>query len=169
MPETVYDRAKQAAATAQVLAVVAFGIITVTLAINFGVATFRTLAAMPDASVLERIRATMTIFVSILPAVLFMSALARLRTALGEYEKGEFFSPRSARAVRKAGEEAFAAMLAQMLIVPAILAGIDSARQVDFHYELVDLAILAFVLFVAAVGRVLDLAVAIKAENDQIV
>ena len=42
-------------------------------------------------------------------------------------------------------------------------------RPLRHQFELTDLAVVVIVLFVAAVGRVLDLAVAIKAENDQIV
>lgn len=169
MPQAALDRATQAAGTAQGLALAAFIVITVTLAINFGAASLSRLAAMPDATVIEHAAALLTIWVSILPAIFFMSALERLRIALKEYARGEFFSPRSARAVRRAGEEALLAMAAKIAIVPTILGWIDHGAPFAIHFELTDLALVAFVFFVAAVGRVLDLAVAIKAENDQIV
>jgi|CXWL01.1.fsa_nt_gi hypothetical protein len=167
------ERAKSAAETAQALAVVAglaFGFITATLAINYGVMTYRALGALPDgASFLESVRVLAPIWVSVLPAIFFMSALWQLRRALREYAKGEFFSPRSARAVRRAGEEAFVALLAQILIAPTIISWLEGGRHLNLNFELTDLALVAFVLFVAAVGRVLDLAAVIKAENDQIV
>jgi hypothetical protein len=169
MTDNAHDQAKRAAANSQTVALVVLSIISVTLLINFGVSIFHNLTTTADASFAERFRSTMAVAISVLPAALFIGALARLRTALREYEKGDFFSHASARAVRKAGEDATLAMLAKMLIVPSILRFTSGDSQVSFHFELEDLAVLSVVVFVAAVGRVLMLAAAIKADNDQIV
>jgi len=169
MQDAMLDRAKATASGAQTLALVAFWLITVTLAINYGVLTYRALAGTAEASFLEKVRALAPAWVSILPAILFLDALTRLRRALSEYEAGRFFSPRSAKAVRQAGEQAVAGLIAKMVVAPTLIVWIRREAPFDLDFELIDLALLAFLGFFAALARVLDLAVAVKAENDQIV
>jgi hypothetical protein len=107
--------------------------------------------------------------ISILPVALFAAALAKLSRALKEFEAGRFFTPSSCRAVRRAGQDAAWALLAQVVMVPTLLAWVRRQGSFAFNFELADLALAAFLVFVAAVGRVLEIAAAVQAENDAIV
>ncbi len=169
MPEAIFERAKLSAATAQIWGSVAYWVLVVGLALSFGAGALETLLAMPDADPIHRVGAVLSLTVPLLPAILFIGALDHLRRALGEYAAGNFFSSSSAKWVRRAGEEAVYAMAAKAVLVPTILGWIHSSDVFDLSFEPVDWALLAFLIFVAAIGRVLDLAVAIKAENDEIV
>jgi hypothetical protein len=171
MSETGLAQARKAAASAEVLALVAVVVIVTTLAANYGAQSLDTLRDMPEtATLLDQINMILRVWILVLPPLLFVGALWEFRKALQDYAKGEFFSPRSAKAVRRAGEQAIYALAAQMLIVPTIQAWIDDhGGPPVLRAELTDWALLAFVVGVAAIGRVLDLAVAIKADNDSIV
>ncbi len=165
----VFVRAKQSAATAQIWGSVAYWVLVVGLAVSFGAGMLQTLLAMPDADFIHRVGAVLSLTVPLLPAILFIGALDHLRRALGEYAAGNFFSSSSARSVRRAGEEAVYAMAANAVLVPTILGWVHGSGVFDISFEPLDWALLAFLIFVAAIGRVLDLAAVIKAENDEIV
>lgn len=171
MAEAALERARKAASFAQVLALVAVIVILATMAAQYGAQSVGALRDFTgEATLIDQINMILRVWVTVLPALLFVGALLQLRKALQEYEKGEFLSPRSAKAVRLAGEEAAVALLAQVLIVPSIVNWMDThGGPPVLRAELSDWALLAFVVGVAAVGRVLDIAAAVKAENDEIV
>jgi len=166
MTSEMTKRAQAAAATAQTLALIAFWVIAATLIASYAAMAYRIWVA--EGVLGDRLRELAPPLLRLLPAIYFLSALTFLRRALREYESGAFFSPKAANAVRRAGEEALIALATQIIIAPSIISWIGG-RAFDFEFEVVDLALAAFVLFVAAIGRVLDLAVAIKAENDEII
>lgn len=163
-------RARNAAADAGTLATIGLGIVAVTVVINFGVSAYRTAAALgADAAFLDYVRALAPGIVLLLPAALFICALYRLTCALKEFEAGRFFSPASSRAVRLAGQDAAWALAAQIVIAPTLLLWIRAEGGIDFRFEVLDLALAAFFIFVAVVGRVLEIAAAVQADNEAIV
>jgi hypothetical protein len=115
------------------------------------------------------VRALAPELVRLLPAALFVSALYRLTRALKEFQQGRFFSPASSRAVRLAGQDAAWALAAQIVVAPTLLLWLGAGGGIDFRFEIVDLALAAFLVFVAVVGRVLEIAAAVQAENEAIV
>jgi hypothetical protein len=160
-----------AAAGARLLSVVVIAIVSSVVAINLGVACTRIIAGLIDsgAGPLEYLRQLGPKLIAVTPSVLFVAALAQLSRALKEFEAGRFFTPTSCRAVRRAGEDAAWALLAQIVMVPTLLAWVHQEGRFAFHFEIADLALAAFLVFVAAVGRVLEIAAAVQAENEAIV
>lgn len=170
MAESNLERAQKAASFAQMLALVAVILILTSLAARYGAMSLAALSEIRDFTLLEQINAILRVWVTVLPPLLFVGALLELRKALQEYEKGEFLSPRSAKAVRRAGEEAAVALLVQMIVVPSVLHWMDEhGGPPVLRAEFSDWAMLAFVVGVAAIGRVLAIAADVKAENDEIV
>ncbi|MBI1186798.1 MAG: DUF2975 domain-containing protein [Alphaproteobacteria bacterium] len=163
------DRARAAAGGAQTMALLALWLIGVTLAINYGVSTFRLVANSEIGSLLDVLRAVGPHLITLLPAAFYLSALLHLRRALSAFEAGQFFSTPSAHAVRRAGEDATLGLLAQIAFVPTLIVWVRREAPIAIDFELVDLALLAFLAFIAVAGRVLDIAVAVKVENDQII
>ena len=105
-----------------------------------------------------------------IPLFLFADALAALRKALDEYAAGRFFSETAGRAVKRAGEIGLVAMVFKIVASPTIFGWIENrGGPLKFDFAIYDLGVIAFVLFIGAVGRVLVAAAAIKAENDQII
>jgi Protein of unknown function (DUF2975) len=104
------------------------------------------------------------------PAWLLVGALFDLRVALREYENGRFFSVKSSAAVRSAGEWTLYALGAKIIGAPTLYAWV-SGQPGGFHfnYESFDLGLVAIAAFVMMIGRVLEAAAALKAENDEIV
>jgi len=160
-----------AAAGSRLLSVVVLVIVASVVAINLAVGSCKIVATLvgAGAGALDYVRALAPQLISILPAALFVGALAQLSRALKEFEAGRFFTPSSCRAVRRAGVDAAWALLAQAVLVPTLLAWVRHEGSFAFNFELADLALAAFLVFVAAVGRVLEIAAAVQTENDAIV
>lgn len=162
------------AATASVLALVAAIVLIVTAVATYFFAPafeylreLRTEPALGPFWIFEVIALQ---FFLALPLFLFADALGSLRRALDEYAAGRFFSEKAGAAVSRAGQIALVAMVFKVAASPTIHASIEAASLAPrLDFDAVDLAVIAFALFVAAVGRVLVAAAAIKADNDQIV
>lgn len=162
-------RAQREARAAHALALFAVIALIVTFTVSYVLRTLTALATLgPEANGLEQVTTVLAVWVPALTIILFLDALSWLRRALAEYAEAQFFSPRAARAVRIAGERALLALAAKIAIVPTILALIGEDR-FGLRIELTDLPMLAFVGFIALVGRVLYIAAAVKADSDQIV
>jgi hypothetical protein len=159
------------AAGARLLSVLVLGIVASVVAIKLAVGSYKIVAAFVGTGTgpLDYVRALAAQLISVIPAALFVAALAQLSRALKEFEAGRFFTPSSCRAVRRAGGDAAWALLAQVVLVPTLLAWIRHEGSFALNFELADLALAAFLVFVAAVGRVLEIAAAVQAENDAIV
>jgi Protein of unknown function (DUF2975) len=160
-----------AAAGTRLLSVIVLVALVAVVAVNLAVGSYKIIAELvaTAAGPLAYVRALSPLLISILPAALFAGALAHLSRALKEFEAGRFFTPSSCRAVRRAGVDAAWALVAQAVMVPTLLAWVRHEAGFAFNVELADLALGAFLVFVAAVGRVLEIAAAVQAENDAIV
>lgn len=105
-----------------------------------------------------------------LPSFLLGGALLDLSKVLDEYGKGQFFSLKASAGVRKAAEGALWALGFKIIGSPTIYSWItQEGRGFIWHFEPFDLGLIAFAAFVAVLGRVLEAAARIKAENDEIV
>jgi hypothetical protein len=161
-----------AAAGTRLLSVIVLGIVASVVALDLGVGSYKIIAALAGsgAGPFDYVRALAPLYISILPAALFVAALAKLSHALKEFEAGRFFAPSSCRAVRQAGVDAAWALVAKVVMVPTLLVWVRrEGGSFAWNFELSDLALAAFLVFVAAVGRVLEIAAAVQAENDAIV
>ena len=160
-------RARRIASMAHVVAIVACALIALMIlaesAIPAGDALFSSEGVFAD-----RLNRALIAMIPALPLALFFVSLFRLRQALDHYSDGQFFSPKPARHIAGAGINAVLALLAAALVAPALQAWVEGAR---FHIRVEPLmaAMLAFALCVTIVGRILEAAAEIKAENDQIV
>jgi Protein of unknown function (DUF2975) len=105
-----------------------------------------------------------------LPGLLLAGALIDLSKVLDEYGKGQFFTLRASAHVRKAGEGAIWALVFKIVASPTIVSWIThEGRGFIWRLEPFDLGLVAFAGFVMVIGRVLEAAARIKAENDEIV
>lgn len=165
------EDARRAAETAEWLATAAVIVLVINVVAGFGLDSLRDLRELEETpALLEQINTVLRVWIWALPPLLFVGALDCLRKALREFAQGRYFSPASARAVRFAGEYAVVAVIAGMVISPTLQAWTGGAhRGIVWNIEQVDIALIAFAVFVSVIGRILDLAVAIKAENDEIV
>lgn len=171
IPLSTADQARRTAETAEWLATAAVIVLLINVAAGFGLASLRGLRELEGTpALLEQINTVLRVWIWALPPLLFVAAIDYLRKALREFSQGRFFSPASARAVRFAGEYAVFAVIAGIVIAPTLDAWTGGAhRGIVWKLEQVDIAMITFAVFVSAIGRILDLAVAIKAENDEIV
>ncbi|MEZ5973049.1 MAG: DUF2975 domain-containing protein [Hyphomonadaceae bacterium] len=116
------------------------------------------------------LRAFGLFWVLALPSFLLAAALLDLSKVLDEYGKGQFFSLKASAGVRKAAEGALWALGFKVVGSPTIYSWItQEGRGFEWQMEPFDLGLIAFAAFVAVLGRVLEAAARIKAENDQIV
>jgi len=105
-----------------------------------------------------------------LPSFILAGALLDLSKVLDEYGKGQFFTLRASAGVRKAAEGALWALGFKIVGSPTIYSWIThEGRGFIWNMEPFDFGLIAFAAFVAVLGRVLEAAARIKAENDEIV
>lgn len=131
----------------------------------------RTRVVTPDfAGVAALINAVGGYWVLALPSFLLAGALLDLSRVLDEYGKGQFFTLRASAGVRKAGEAAIWALAFKIVISPTLFSWISQqGRGFIWNMEPFELGLIAFAGFVMVLGRVLEAAARIKAENDEIV
>jgi hypothetical protein len=161
-------RAQEIAATARVLAVISLVIIASAIATRLG---FRIGHALFDADTpwRQHVYDIGLISLSLLPSFLFYEAVNQLHQALKLYIDGEFFSAAAASRVAQAGDYAIGAMVALMLVVPNVTLWIKKLGGFDVRIESEYIGMLAFALFVSAVGRILAAATQLKSENESFV
>jgi hypothetical protein len=133
--------------------------------------TLRSREVTPDLrGALNLIAAIATFWVLALPSLLLAGAVWELSRVLGEYSKGQFFTVRASAGVRKAAESALWALAFKIVISPTVFSWITrEGRGLIWHMESFDIGLIAFAAFVMVLGRVLEAAARIKAENDEIV
>jgi hypothetical protein len=167
------DKARSVAATSRAFALAAIILVLVGVIWTHGVvASMRALAALDHEPMLGWfwwIGAVLPQIPLALPSLLLIGALEKLRDALKEYEEGRAFTPEFAKAVRLSGVYAAAALVAKVAVAPVARSILEGRYRWEFNYETTDLAWFSFAIFIMALGRVLEAAVAIKAENDEIV
>jgi hypothetical protein len=162
-------QAQQIAHTAQVFAIIALVGLVVTIVTKGGF-NLAVILFNDDLGWRERVNQGGLILIALLPAFLFFEAVNRLREALSLYSDGEFFSATASSCVAQAGDYGIQAMIAMILVVPNLTMWISQGGGgFDIALEPNTIGMLAFTLFVAAVGRILTAAAQLKAENDAFV
>lgn len=103
------------------------------------------------------------------PALVAAYAVIQLRTVFAEYEAGRFLSAKASAAFQNAGTWALGAFLLKMFVAPLAISLLGGAA-FNWRFDPLDIALMAFAVFVLMIGGVLEAAAAsLKAENDQIV
>ena len=168
------ERAQQLAGGASTVAVV--GAVLIVLAAVAGevdpvIMAARNREVTPDLlGAAALISAVGVFWLMALPSFLLAGAMLDLSKVLDEYGKGRFFTLRASAHVRKAGEGAIWALVFKIVASPTILSWIThEGRGFIWHIEPFDLGLFAFAAAVMVLGRVLEAAAKIKAENDEIV
>jgi len=168
------ERAQQLAGGAATVAVV--GAVLIALAAVAGevdpvITTLRNREVTPDLQgVANLINAVGVFWLMALPSFLLAGALLDLSKVLEEYGKGQFFTLKASAHVRKAGEGAIWALVFKIVASPTIVSWIThEGRGFIWNMEAFDVGLVAFAAFVMVLGRVLEAAAKIKAENDEIV
>jgi len=104
------------------------------------------------------------------PSLFLACGLWDLSRVLNEYSKGQFFTLRASVGVRKAAEWALWALAFKILISPTLVSWIThEGRGFIWRFEPFDLGLIAFASFVMVLGRVLEEAARLKADNDAMV
>ena len=160
--------AQNLAVTAQTLAIIALVTVVIAIAVKGGAVIGSTLFAQ-DLTWQHKVHNIGLVLIELLPAFLFVEAINQLRQALTHFGKGEFFSNEVARHVAEAGSYAIYAMVAVMAITPNLLLWVNRQGGFDVRIEPEYIGMLAFAVFVSAVGRILAAATDIKSENDAFV
>lgn len=168
------ERAQQlagGAATVAVIAAVLIAIGAVAGEIDPVIVALRNREVTPDwAGAAVMITAVGVFWLMALPGFLLAGALLDLSKVLDEYGKGQFFTLRASKHIRKAGEGAIWALVFKIVASPTIVSWItNEGRGFIWRMEAFDLGLFAFAAAVVVLGRVLEAAAKIKAENDEIV
>lgn len=161
----------EGAATFAVIAAILIAIGSVADVAAPGLRELREGEVTPDLEgALNLFRAVGASIVLALPGFLLAGALLDLNAVLDEYGKGQFFTLRASKGVRKAGEAALWALAFKIVASPTLYSWItQEGRGFIWHMEPFDLGLIAFAAFVMVLGRVLEAAARIKQENDSIV
>lgn len=169
------ERAQKLAGGAATLAVVAAIMIALSAAgreiAGPAADALRSREVTPDLrGALNLVNAVGVFWVAALPSFMLAGALLDLGRVLEEYGKGQFFTLKAGVSVRKAAEWALWALAFKILISPTLLSWItQEGRGFIWNLEPFDLGLVAFAAFMMVLGRVLEAAVRIKEENDEIV
>lgn len=167
-------RAQKLAAAAATIAVIAAVLLAITAALDVFAPGLRQLRSAGPGweGVSDIIRIVGAHLLLALPSFLLAGACLDLSRVLSEYAEGRFFTARAAAGVRKAGEGILWAMAFQCVLSPTLASIVSEGgqgRNFTVRFETFDLGLIALGFFVMVMGRVLQAAAAIKAENDEIV
>lgn len=160
--------AQDLATTAQTLAIIAMVMLLIAIVAKGGAVIGNSLFAS-DNSWQQSVHNIGVVLIELLPAFVFVEAINHLRQALSLFGKGEFFSNKTAKHVAEAGSYAIYAMIAVMAITPNLTLWVNRQGGFDIRIEPEYIGMLAFAVFVSAVGRVLAAATELKTENDAFV
>lgn len=156
------------ARTVRVFAIVCTVTLFILIAVNHVIPAVVTLVRGGDWS--ERLSAVGVYAARAAPLVLFAFAARNFRRALDDYSEGRFFEARAARRVSEAGQDVAWAIVAYALIVPnVVLWTVNGGGGMTANLGSETIALFGFALFIVALGRILEQAAALKAENDAIV
>lgn len=160
--------AKDLAITAQTFAIIAMVLLIIAIAVEGGTVIGHNLFS-PENTWQQSVHNIGLVLIKLMPAILFVEAINHLRQALSKFGEGEFFSAATSKHVADAGYYAIYAMAALMVITPNLMLWVDRQGGFDVRIEPEYIGMLAFAIFVSAVGRVLAAANKIKSENDAFV
>jgi cytochrome c biogenesis protein CcdA len=162
------QQAQKLAATAQILAIVALIILGINIAVPLGrKVTIAVFATDPDWR--EHFHAIGLVLITLMPAMLFFEAINQLRQALKLFGSGEFFTESVATRVQNAGHYAIGAMMAIIVVVPNLELWVNRRGGFDVNLENEYIGMLAFAMFVAAIGHIMAAATELKTENESFV
>lgn len=162
------QQARRLAGTAQVLAIVALITIALAILLRGGVSVGTSLFTS-QVEWSQRLQNIGLVLVAMLPAMLLFETVNRLRQALALYAQGDFFSSQASHHVSRSGVLATQALVVMIAVVPNLTLWLTERGGFALRVEPEYLGLLSFSLFVALVGRILDVASQIKAENDAFV
>ncbi|MFZ4603518.1 MAG: hypothetical protein ACOYM8_13805 [Caulobacterales bacterium] len=167
-------RAQSLAGSAATAAAIGAGLVAVTAGVNEGVPLITSLRAQEVTLDLQGLAALATaIGVSTLlalPSLLLAAALFDLSKVLDDFGKGQVFTLRAGSHLRAAGEGALWALGFKVVASETIVSWIThEGRGLIWRIEPFDIGLIAFAAAIVVMGRVLEAAAQIKAENDQIV
>lgn len=160
--------AQSLATTAQTLAIIAMVMLIIAIVAKGGAVIGSNLLSSQN-TWQQSVHNIGLVLIELLPAFFFVEAINHLRQALTQFGKGEFFSNNVAKHVADAGSYAIYAMMAVMVITPNLLLWVNRQGGFDLRIEPEYIGMLAFAVFVAAVGKVLAVATDIKSEHDAFV
>lgn len=160
--------AQTLATTAKTLAIIATIVLIVAIVAKAGFVIVDNLRSS-EQSWQQGVHNIGLVLIQLLPAFLFLEAINHLRQALTKFGEGEFFNTEVAQHVAKAGSSAIYAMIALIIITPNLTAWVNRQGGFELRIEPEYIGMLAFAVFVCAVGRVLAAATDIKSENDAFV
>lgn len=168
------QRAQKLAQASSTVAVIAAIMLVITAALDVAAPGLR---AVPDLTrgwegTLALINIVGAQLLLALPSFILAGVCFDLSRVLREYAAGRFFTRRASAGVRKAGEGILWAMAFQCVLSPtlySIVAEGARGRAFSVRFETFDLGLIALGFFIMVMGRVLQAAAALKAENDEIV
>lgn len=165
------ERAQKAAKTAHGFALAALIGSVVIVAIVYSALTWIAFTgAWKDEAERQLVMSKLVVlWASALPIGLMLVALGHVRKALKEFSSGRFFGPAPPKAVRSAAQWAIASVLVKITIVPSLESLTADSVSPQISLNGTDLPLLAFLIFLWAIGRVLELAAALKSENEAFV
>ncbi len=169
MPSPSIDAVRDLARTVQVFAII--GLVTLVVVIGVNHLYPAVLALLRGDTLADRLNGAGLHLISALPLMFFADAADKLRRAFDDYVAGRFFEARAARLVSESGLDVAWALGASALIVPTLLlwVGARGGGGIDAQIEPETIALFSFALFIVAVGRILQQAADLKADNDAIV
>ena len=167
-------RAQKMADTAGLIAIIAAIALGGSALVDIGAAAFRELKALgPGREALGAVTGSLAgQWLLALPSLIIALVLLDLRRVMADYAAGRFFTRRASAGVRKAGEGLLWAMAFACIVSPTLYGFIVNGARggpLDLRLEAFDLGLIALGAFIMVMGRALEAAAAIKAENDAII
>lgn len=164
------EQARQQAQGALVFVWVAIGILIATTIVEIFVPFAAGLKSGTVVTFADGLNLLGVRLISESPNIFFAFALLDLRKVLNAYQSGAFFTPASATALIGCGVNAIAAVVMKIFGAPTLLLWVSQrGGGIETDFDLYDFGVLAIAMTLTLLGRVLQAAAAIKAENDEIV
>lgn len=164
------QQAEQQARSAHVLVSIAVVVLSLTAAVDVVVPVFRALRGGEIETFSAGVNLIGVQLIAATPLLFFAVALAHLNQALDAYRQGQFFSLRSAGALREAGAWSVSALIMKIAGAPTLIQWIGRRESgLTFDLDQYDFGVLGLALALVLIGRVMEAAAAIKADSDQIV
>lgn len=146
-----------------------FAVMAVLIAVNHLLPAILALLRGGDLS--TRLGAAAPPLIGAIPLAFFAGAALKLGRAFDDFVAGRFFEPRAARRIGDAGVDVACAIVASALVAPSLTQWVRARGGGPLVFDVGNetVALFAFALFVVAMGRILEQAALLKADNDAIV
>ncbi len=143
-------------------------IMTLGLVVNVAAPVLRRLAA-PEPTLAAMTLVGLTAFVSVLANLFLADALWKAPRLFGRMAEGALLDPAHGKDARAAGTSLMAGGVVAQTVTPALLARFGDLRWQVMDFSLEWMAVVGLVVAIWLIGRVLDVAAAVQAENEAIV